>query len=110
MTGHDFAGGWPRPATFALGPLVFLGLGAFVAGAVGESQQMWANLLLVSYYLLGVGLGGAVLLALFSVTGARWCATIQPAARKLLAVLPAGAVGVAIVLLARPSLYPWTKL
>jgi hypothetical protein len=70
---------------------------------------MWAELLVVSYYLLGVGLGAEVLLALFWVTGARWCAAIRPATSKLIGLLPVGAIGVAIVLLTCPSLYPWTK-
>jgi hypothetical protein len=42
------------------------------------------------------------------VTGARWSDRIRPAAEKLTGLLPAGAVGVALVLAACPSLYPWT--
>jgi hypothetical protein len=71
---------------------------------------MWANLLHVSYYLLGIGLGGGVLLALFSVTGARWSTLIEPVAAKLTYLLPVGAAGAAIVLVAHPTLYPWARL
>jgi hypothetical protein len=109
MNGNDFAADLRRPAVLGLVALVCVGLAAFFAGAIAAPQLMWANLLVVSYYLLGVGLGGAVLLALFWVTGARWCATIRPATKKLIYLLPAGIIGVGIVLLARPSLYPWTN-
>ena len=109
MNGNDFAADLRRPAVLGLAALVCVGLAAFLAGAIAAPQPMWANLLVVSYYLLGVGLGGAVLLALFWVTGARWCATIRPATKKLIYLLPAGIIGVGIVLLARPSLYPWTN-
>jgi hypothetical protein len=63
----------------------------------------------VGYGLLELGLGGAVLLALLFVTGARWSEVIRPVAEKLTGLLPVGAVGVAIVLIADPSLYPWTR-
>ena len=72
MHGTDFSGGLPRLAFYGFGALVCLGIGAFLAGVMAQPTRTWANLLVVSYYLLGVGLGGAVLLALFWVTGARW--------------------------------------
>jgi hypothetical protein len=88
--------------------LVVLGFAALIGGAIWGSDQFWANLLLVSYYLLGIGLGGSVLLALFWVTGARWCATIRRPLEKLIALLPAGVAGVAIVFIAHPAIYPWS--
>src|SRR5579862_4059976 len=107
MHGSDNYRGLPGLAIAGFGALVCLGIGAFVAGVIGAPQRTWAHLLVLSYYLLGVGLGGGVLLALFWVTGARWSTALRPATNKLIALLPAGAVGVALVLLARPSLYPW---
>jgi hypothetical protein len=102
--------GLTRTAAFLFGAMFLAGIAAFVAGVSAEPQRLWAELLVVSYYLVGVGLGGAVLLALFAVTGARWCETILPATIRSIALLPAGAIGVAVVLLAYPALYPWTKL
>jgi hypothetical protein len=72
-----------------------------------ELQRVLANLLVASYGLIGFGLGGAVLLALFFVTGARWSDRIRPIAEKLTLLLPAGAVGMLIVLVLPSSLYPW---
>ncbi|HMF18229.1 MAG TPA: hypothetical protein VKE98_13540 [Gemmataceae bacterium] len=62
---------------------------------------------MVSFYLFGLGLGGALFLALLSVTGARWSSSIQPILVKMTALLPAGAAGIALVVFARPSLYPF---
>jgi hypothetical protein len=86
-----------------------LGAGLFLFGAVGEPQRIWANLLVASFGLLGLGLGAAVWLATFNVTGARWSEVIRPAAEQLTLLLPVGALGVALVLIAAPSLYPWTQ-
>jgi hypothetical protein len=80
---------------------------AFVLGTLWDPQRIWANLLAVSYFLLGLGVGGALFLALLQVTGARWSTPIQPTLIKLTELLPAGAVGIVLVLAARPSLYPW---
>jgi hypothetical protein len=71
-------------------------------------ERVWANVLVGGYGLLGVGLGAAVLLALFFVTGARWSALIQPVAERLTLLLPVGALAVVLVLIAAPTLYPWT--
>jgi hypothetical protein len=90
-------------------PFLLLSAIAFVLGAAWEPQRIWANLLVVSYYLFGLGLGGALFLALLTVTGARWSMVIQPMLVKMTGLLPAGAVGIALVVFARPSLYPWTE-
>jgi hypothetical protein len=102
------ASGLSRIAAIGLVILVLASAGAFVFGASWEPQRTWANLLVVSYGLLGLGLGGAVLLALFFVTGARWSDGIRPVAEGMAFLLPVGAAGMALVLIARPSLYPWT--
>jgi hypothetical protein len=83
------------------------GAGLFLIGAAGDPQRIWANLLAASYGVLSLGLGGAVWLALFYVTGARWSEGIRPVAESLTQLLPVGAVGVVFVLIAAPSLYPW---
>jgi hypothetical protein len=98
-----------RPsAVYALGSFIIISGAAFIFGAFQEPQRLWADLLVCSFGLLGFGLGAAVFLALLFVTGAHWSDHIRPVAEKLTRLLPAGAVGVALVLLARPSLYPWT--
>jgi hypothetical protein len=87
---------------------VLLGGGVFVVGAVRGNPQTWADLLLVSYYLLGLGLGGAVIVALFYVTGAGWGVALRRVPEALTALLPVAALGMGLVLLAHPALYPWS--
>jgi hypothetical protein len=55
--------------------LLFLGMG-FVA----DQTQAWANVLITAFNLTCVGLGGLFLLAIQSITGARWSDPITPAA------------------------------
>jgi hypothetical protein len=101
--------GPPRTVVFGLAVLAAGGIGAFLYGVADTPERLAANLLVASYGLLGIGLGAAVLLALLAVTGARWSAPIRPAVADLTRLLPAGAAGVAIVLVACPFLYPWTN-
>src|SRR5712691_7979654 len=92
------------PAKFALPPLILAVLGGITlsAGLFQEPQRTWINVLLVSYYLVGLGLGGLVLVALHYVTGARWSRPLQRVPEAMTAVLPLAAVGLAAVLLCRP--------
>jgi hypothetical protein len=80
---------------------------AFAAGLLLAPQRAWANLLILSFYLLSLGLGGVLFIAFHHVTGARWSERVLPAAGTLAALVPVGAAGVALVLLAYPQLYPW---
>jgi hypothetical protein len=81
---------------------ITLGVGLFLA-----PDRTWINLLLVSYYLVGLGLGGLLLVALHYVTGARWSLPLRRVPEAMTAVLPWATVGLVAVLLCRPSLYPW---
>ena len=72
ITAHEVR--YRLPASFAVlfGILGVLGGVTLAAGLTMASQRTWANLLLVSYYLAGLGLGGLLLVALLYLTGARW--------------------------------------
>lgn len=98
----------PATARWPFLALALLGGGAFVAGLRLDAEQTWGSLLLVSYYLLGLGLGGAVLVALFHVTGATWAIPLRRVPEAMTALLPVAALGLGLVLLARPALYPWS--
>ena len=88
---------------------VVLGAGTLFIGLWYAPQQTWANLLLVSLYLLGLGSGGLVWLSLLSLTGARWSDSLKQIFQAMSTVLPVAAVGLLAVLLCRPSLYAWTS-
>ena len=88
---------------------ILVGLGALTlaAGMWLDPARAWANLLLVSYYLLGLALAAMVFIALQYVTGAGWSAALRRVPEAITSLLPYGAAGVGLVLLLRSSLYPW---
>src|SRR5437867_2909331 len=104
----DTISGSAQRAVFALAGVILVGSAAVLLGGAWDAERIGANILVASYCLLGLGLGGAVFLALLFVTGARWSDLIRPVATQLRVLLPVGAVGVLLVLIAFPSLYPWT--
>jgi hypothetical protein len=89
--------------------VALVGGAASALAGISEPPRLWANLLLVSNYLLGIGLGSAVVLALFYVTGASWSVPLRRIPEAMTSLLVLGAVGLAAVLLAYPSLYPWNN-
>jgi hypothetical protein len=99
----------PSWLSLLFGVLGVTGTAALVAGFVQEPDRTWANLLLVSNYLIGVSLGSLALLALFYVSGARWSVPLERLPEALAIALPVGAIGLAVVLFFHPSLYPWTS-
>src|SRR5207302_1532490 len=80
--------GLSRIAMFALIALLAIGCGVFLSGTAGQPDRIAANVLVASYGLLGLGLGGAVLLALLFVTGARWSDALLPVLTRLTLLLP----------------------
>jgi hypothetical protein len=88
--------------------LVLLGGAALAAGMSQAPERLWFDLLLDSYYLLSLGLGALVFVAVQYVTSAGWSVGLRRVPEAMAAILPVAAVGLVAVLLARPSLYPWT--
>jgi hypothetical protein len=88
--------------------LAVLGGVALTVGLLQEPQRAWIYLLVSSYYLLGLGLSGLLLVALLYVTGARWSLPLRRVPEAMTAILPVAAAGLGAVLLCRPSLYPWS--
>jgi hypothetical protein len=97
----------PRSVLYLCGGLAVLGGVALAAGLSQAPERAWYNLLLVCYYLLYLGLGGLVFVALQYVSGAGWSVGLRRVPEAMAAVLPIAALGLAVVFLARPSLYPW---
>ena len=94
-----------RPALMILAAL---GAAAAVAGAAIDPQRMWANWLLVSFYATTLALGGLCFVAIHDASGATWAVAIRRAPEALAALIPAAAIGIGIVFIAWPQLYPWT--
>lgn len=97
----------PRGMTQLFQVLTILGGVTLLAGFVLAPQRTWADLLLVSFDLLGLGLGAAVWLAIHHITGARWSLGLRRPLEAMTAILPLAAIGLTVVVFCRPSLYPW---
>jgi len=84
-------------------------VGAITAGVgIGLApDRLWASVLLVSYYIVGVGLAGLCFVAIHYTTGASWSVAIRRVAEALAGMLLLGLVLIAIVFIVRPQLYPW---
>jgi len=89
---------------------VLAGVGAatLVAGLFWAPQRTWLNLLLVSYYILGLALAGMAWIAIQCVSCAHWSTALRRVPEAMAGVLPFGALGILAVLILHPSLYPWT--
>src|SRR5262245_6345207 len=84
-----------------------IGLAAFLSSLFMSPQKGWTSLLLGSYLILCLGLAGVFILALFYAVSAEWAASLRRVPEAMAAVLPYGAIGLAITFAAYPSLYPW---
>ena len=96
------------PSVIALcGGLAVVGGAALAVGLLQSPERAWLNLLLVSYGLLSLGLGGLVFVALQYITGTGWSVALRRVPEAMAAILPVAALCLLVVFLARPSLYPW---
>jgi hypothetical protein len=84
-----------------------LGAATLVAGAALAPARTWANVLLVSYLLLGMGLAATVFIAFTYVTGSGWSVALRRVPEAMTSLLPFGAAGLAVVMLFHRSLFPW---
>jgi hypothetical protein len=88
--------------------LAILGALTLAAGLAQDAHRTWANVLLVSNYLIGLATGSLVLVALFYVTGAGWSVPLRRLPEALALGLPVAGAGLVAVLLLDPALYAWT--
>src|SRR5262245_3475734 len=79
---------------------------AVVAASVAP-DRLWASVLLVGYYFLGLALAGLCFVAIHYATGASWSLALRRVPEALASTMPLGIVLVAIVFIAWPQLYPW---
>lgn len=89
--------------------MLIVGAVTAVLGAVLGGDRFWSALLLVSVYLVGLGLAGAALIAFEYISGAGWSVAIRRVPEAMTAFLFWGGLGVLAVLICRPGLYPWTS-
>lgn len=88
---------------------LLLGASLLSLGLVFQAERGWANLLLTAFNLACVGLGGLFLLAIQSITGARWSDPILKAHRAMPALLPFAGLLMLLLWFGVTHLYPWAR-
>ncbi|MCA9229980.1 MAG: hypothetical protein KDA57_04960 [Planctomycetales bacterium] len=76
-------------------------------GAAMEPLRIWSNLLLLGFYLVTVGLGGALFIALTYVCGASWSVGFRRIPEALAVLLAPAAIGLGIILAVGREHYAW---
>jgi hypothetical protein len=97
-----------RPSATALvlsSVMAVLGGASLVIAFVLTPQRAWVGVLLASNFLVGLGVGGLVLVALLYVTSARWSLPFRRVPEAMTAALPVAAIGLAAVLVCCPTLF-----
>jgi hypothetical protein len=97
----------PEGVARPLKVLIAVGGVTFLAGVFQAPQRVWPDLLMASFFLLGLSLAGTFFVALQYITGAGWSVAFRRIPEAMAALLPMGAVGLGVVLLLHPRLYPW---
>jgi len=83
------------------------GLLVLVLGWPFSPLRVWSNLLVVSFYLVTLALGGAVFLALTYVAGAGWHVAIRRIPEAMAALLPKTGLAILAVLALHMHAYGW---
>ncbi len=96
----------PR-ARSACAVLAVLGAAAFLIGLKAAPQRALAGLLLGNVYFLMLSITALVFIAISNLAGAGWPVLFRRVPEAMTSYLPAGALGMLIVLLGAHSLYHW---
>jgi hypothetical protein len=99
----------PRSVTRLIVSLICIGLASLAAVLWLARDRVLSDLLLASYYLMGLGLGGVLFVALQYVSGAGWSVAFRRVPEAMASVIPIAALCLMLVLVAASSLYPWTR-
>jgi len=97
------------PQAISRSLLVLSGIGAlaWAAGLAVAPERAWASLMLVSFWLVSMGLAGSFFVGLQYACGAGWAVAFRRVPEAMIAALPVGAAGLIVVFLVHPDLYPW---
>jgi hypothetical protein len=86
--------------------IVFVGAAAAAIGLAGDPLRTWPQLLLNSFYIVSVALGGMVFIALHYLSGAAWSAGIRRVPEAMMAAVPMSAVLMLSLFFGRDWIYP----
>ena len=96
----------PRLTALAIVAAVLLAL-LTLFGPDPVAGRAWSNLLVGTFFLLTVGLGGAVFVALTYVTGAGWHVSFRRVPEAMARIIPFAGIAMLLVLLLRYAQYGW---
>ena len=82
------------------------GIAAAIVALVQDPVRAWSHLLLDTYYLLSVSLAALLFLAIQFLSAARWSACLRRIPEALMATLPAAAVSMVSLTVARGPIAP----
>ena len=94
-------------AKTACAAFAVLGAAAFLAGLKLAPQRALADILLGNSYFLMLAITALVFIAIQNLVGAGWPVLFRRVPEAMTAYIPAGAVGMLVVLLGSHSLYHW---
>jgi len=97
------------PVRLGLLALVALGVLALLSGAGMQSQRVWSGFLIAYLYIIGLGLGGALFLAIHAASGARWATAFRRVPESMAATLLSSCALVLVLVYAAGKLYPWAQ-
>lgn len=79
-----------------------------IVGLILAPERTWPNLLLANYYLLSLGLGAVLFIALQSVSNAGWSVALRRVPEAMTSVFPLFGVLLLVTFLGIHSLYEWS--
>ena len=97
----------PRDRQRLLSGLAIAGATVLLVGATFAPLRIWSNLLVATFYLLTIGLGGAVFVALTYVTGGTWQVAFRRIPEAMAKTLPVAGAAMLLVLALRVHEYGW---
>jgi hypothetical protein len=103
----DRPGRVPANTLFILKAVGLAGGLAALAGLLSAQTRVWPGLLVAALWLVGVGLGGLMFVAIQYVSGAEWSVAFRRVPEAMTSTLLAGALLLLAVLVGHPALYPW---
>ena len=87
--------------------LAVVGGAGLLIGLWAAPERAWPDMLLASFALVCLGLAGIFFVALQYVTGALWSIPLRRVGEAMSSAIPIGGLGILVLLIARPSTYPW---
>ena len=97
----------PALLTRRLSVATLIGAVVLAGTALVAPERAWANLLLGSYFLITMGLGGALFIALTNVCGASWSVAFRRVPEAMAGLLPFGGVLLLVAVAVHLPQYAW---